>query len=91
MVLFIFQKAFLKSKTCELVIAHSTNVNCTGTGRYLHRGMQIMTKCEQGYFVTGSRKVTCKSTDSRCEACACNPDGSESIQCDDGTGHCNVK
>ncbi|XP_066929946.1 SE-cephalotoxin-like [Clytia hemisphaerica] len=77
--------------TCSYVIQNSTNVQCTG-GHYTHPELQITNQCVENYYVKGTPKSTCNSTDqSRCLPCHCDAEGSVNHECTDKAGVCSCK
>ena len=85
------QWSFFKNNTCEFVVDHSINANCSGKGRYVTAQMTINTKCEVGYFVHGSPIAKCGDNSSTCEPCACNEEGRVNETCEDMSGRCTCK
>ena len=83
--------AFYKSITCELKVSHSINADCSGDGRYVTPSMIVTTKCEDAYFVQGSRIARCGDNSSTCQPCACSQEGSVNSSCEEMTGKCTCK
>ena len=86
------QQTRMKQGTCDIVIPHSTNLNCKGKGFYMIPRITVRNSCTSRYFVAGSLTTTCKNPTSSCQACNCNyPHGSNSQQCSNIQGQCPCK
>ena len=84
------QKQFLQTHTCELEIANSKNIHCTGKGFYLIPKIQVSNTCKANYYLSGSRTVSCTKP-SKCLPCKCDSKGSTTSQCSDQSGKCTCK
>ena len=77
------------------MVHNSINVLCKGEGKnkgpYIHNGMEIVTICKKGYYVSGSQKASCTGPASKCEPCRCSREGSVDVACDNEKAQCTCK